>query len=1617
MSHGPRIKTILILAAIPHGLRLDKEIRSIEEAIRRAAKRDVFEIKIRTAVRTQDIRHALAEEQPQIVHFCGHGLEDGSLLLEDDSGENKPVPAKGLASLFQLHADYVECVLLNVCHSDKQATAISKHVNYAIGMNQPIGDKAAIAFAIGFYDGLGYATSNNLDVFQRAFEEGLVAIQLEHPNEGQIPVLQRKASIDKHIYKNRFPQGRNFQAPPLPAHFVDRPEYSQDLKNLLLKKSLDNRTLAVTAIHGLGSVGKSTITAALAHDEDIQVHFCDGILWATLGQQPDVLSLLSGWVQALGDYNFKPTSTDAATNHLRTLLYDKAVLLVVDDAWDTKHAQAFNVGGSKCQVLVTTREGAIAKVLGASIYSLDVMKPSQAIELLTKKLGRDMIGTECQEAETLAKEVGYLPLALELAAAQIASGTSWAILLQDIQLEIARLKTFDDPEARDMTDEASLKRLSLRASLNLSVQRLPEEERQNFIWLGVLPEDATITHSMTVTLWNLEDERDATDTLEYLQSKALLLPGETLLNGTSTYRLHDLFHDLARNLLTAPEKPKRYGDLPGLGLKLSDAHCQFLERYREKTENGLWHTLPSDGYIYQRLVWHLEKAGKKEEIHKLLQEETPLGRNGWYEACASNGQNAIFVTDIARAWFLAEEMFHEEPSQSIALQCRYALMTASLNSLTANVPVELLQALVKKNVWTPEQGLAYTLQSSNSELKARLLAELVNCLPSNAKELALSKALAVAKEIQDESRRALALSTLADKLPPQLLPEALAAVRAIQDKLSRASALGSLAGKLPEVLPEALAVAREIQDESRRTSALSTLADKLPPQLLPEALAVAREIQDEWSRASVLSALADKLPPQLLPEALATAKEIQNEWSRASTLSALANKLPPQLLPEALAAVRAIQDKLSRASALGSLAHKLPEVLPEALTAAREIPSETRRADILSALVDKLPPQLLPEALAIAREIQDESYRVCALSALADKLPKVLPEALAIARVIASERHRASALSALADKLPPQLLPEALALTKEILSEWHRASALISLADKLPPQLLPEALAIAREIQDRSCRASALSSLADKLSPQLLPETLAIARAIQDEEYCADALGALAEKLPSMLTLALAIARKIPSEWRRASALSSLADKLPQVLPEALDAAREIPSEWRRASALSSLADKLPQVLPEALAAAREIPSEWRRASALSSLAGKLSPELLPEALAIAKEIQGESPRADALSSLAGKLPPELLPEALTIAKEIQGESPRADALSSLADKLPPELLPEALAIAKQFQSEWRRADALSTLADKLPQVLPEALATAREIPSKSRRADALGALADKLPSVLPEALAIAREIQSESPRASALSSLADKLPPELLLEALAIAKEIQDEWSRANALSALANKLTPELLPEALAIAREIQSESPRASALSSLADKLPPELLLEALAITRDIQDEWNRANTLSALADKLLPELLPEALAIARDIQDESPRASVLSSLATKLPSVLPEVLAIARDIPSEEHRAYTLSALADKWPPQLLLEALAITGEIPSEEYRAHTLSALALPLSKIPTTLLFPVWGQTLHELSLRTRQNLLRDIKTLVPVIFALGGQGAIAEASCAISNVARWWQ
>jgi hypothetical protein len=208
-----QVSTILMLAANPKGtssLHLDREAREIIEALQRAKYRDCFLLEQRWAVRPKDLQRALLNVTPRIVHFSGHGLgfvkdeaplEASSrklvsaskvsirtvvegLAFEDELGNLKLVGTSALASLFALVAKNVECVLLNACYSHVQADAIAQHIPYVIGMNQAIGDEAAIVFATNFYEALGSGES-----IEQAYQHGRVAIQLEGIPEHLTPIL------------------------------------------------------------------------------------------------------------------------------------------------------------------------------------------------------------------------------------------------------------------------------------------------------------------------------------------------------------------------------------------------------------------------------------------------------------------------------------------------------------------------------------------------------------------------------------------------------------------------------------------------------------------------------------------------------------------------------------------------------------------------------------------------------------------------------------------------------------------------------------------------------------------------------------------------------------------------------------------------------------------------------------------------------------------------------------------------------------------------------------------------------------------------------------------------------------------------------------------------------------------------------------------------------------------------------------------------------------------------------------------------------------------------------------------------------------------------------------
>jgi hypothetical protein len=186
----PEPSRILFFSANPMNtdrLRIDEEARVIQEALRG---NDRFVFETRWAVRREDLVNLLISARPEYVHFSGHGLSGGGIVLEDHDGSSSLVPAAALRNLFSLLAPRTRCVILNSCYSVEQARAVAEHIELVIGTSDSISDSAALAFSRSFYGALASGQT-----VPQAFAAGRVQVQIECPGSESLLCLLQKGAL------------------------------------------------------------------------------------------------------------------------------------------------------------------------------------------------------------------------------------------------------------------------------------------------------------------------------------------------------------------------------------------------------------------------------------------------------------------------------------------------------------------------------------------------------------------------------------------------------------------------------------------------------------------------------------------------------------------------------------------------------------------------------------------------------------------------------------------------------------------------------------------------------------------------------------------------------------------------------------------------------------------------------------------------------------------------------------------------------------------------------------------------------------------------------------------------------------------------------------------------------------------------------------------------------------------------------------------------------------------------------------------------------------------------------------------------------------------------------
>lgn len=376
-----------------------------------------------------------------------------------------------------------------------------------------------------------------------------------------------------------------FMAPDLPTHFVARPLEYETLKNLLLNSDRSRSTPITASLVGAAGFGKTTLAAALCHDEDIVENFDGGILWVTLGQTPDLASSLLTAYSALTGERLSFAGPEHIAFRLGQILEQNNFLLIVDDVWDAEHLRPFLIGGKSSARLFTTRDASIAAE--AVTVNVDEMSEGEALELLNGGVP----GLGADPARELARRLGEWPLALELSAAmmreriRLGDSPSHAAgrLLAIVERKGVKALRYPAIQPRHET---------ISAVLEISLKLLDAADRRRFEELSIFPEDVAIPLAAAASVWGL-DEFDAEDLARRLARLSLL----RLDLQRGLLRLHDVMRSwLAGNLGSCAE-----------------VHNRLLDAWPD------WRNLPEmpGEYAWRWLPWHLIQAGR-DDLPRIL---------------------------------------------------------------------------------------------------------------------------------------------------------------------------------------------------------------------------------------------------------------------------------------------------------------------------------------------------------------------------------------------------------------------------------------------------------------------------------------------------------------------------------------------------------------------------------------------------------------------------------------------------------------------------------------------------------------------------------------------------------------------------------------------------------------------------------------------------------------------------------------------------------------------------------------------------------------------------------------------------------------------------------------
>lgn len=337
---------------------------------------------------------------------------------------------------------------------------------------------------------------------------------------------------------------RPAQLPATVPDFTGRALFVRELGNRLA--SAEGSVMAVSALAGIGGVGKTTLAVHVAHAA--RPRFPDGQLYVNLqgadARFAEPEAVLGSFLRALGTPDSAiPDSLDDRSALYRSALDGRRVLILLDNARDAAQVRPLLPGTEGCATLVTSRVRMV-DLAGAHLVDLDVMSPEEALQLFTRIVGQERVTSEREASLDVVAACGFLPLAIRIAASRLASRRTWTVSVLAAKLADER-RRLDELQAGD---------LAVKATFELGYGQLEPAQARAFRLLG-LADGPDISLAAAAAVLDLPTH-DTEDLLESLVDTSLL---ESAAPGR--YRYHDLVRLYARACAERDEQPRNGSDL------------------------------------------------------------------------------------------------------------------------------------------------------------------------------------------------------------------------------------------------------------------------------------------------------------------------------------------------------------------------------------------------------------------------------------------------------------------------------------------------------------------------------------------------------------------------------------------------------------------------------------------------------------------------------------------------------------------------------------------------------------------------------------------------------------------------------------------------------------------------------------------------------------------------------------------------------------------------------------------------------------------------------------------------------------------------------------------------